>query len=314
MARRRRRRGHARRPRRAARGALLRPRAAGRDPDARGDTGGAHGRGDVGTRSPRRDGCRSSGRPPAGRTRSSRRATSPRRTPRPSSSATASTTGCGASGTCARAASWPTRASGAATPGWPAPGLVFCHTVGVDHVAAALDLVRAFPDVVLCVDQSGMPESRDAGLPARRGARRCRTLAAEPHVVCKISSLGVHDHDWTVEGRRPWVRALARGLRTRPVPVRLQLAGRAALQRLRRRAGRLPGRDRRPHRRRAGGRARGERPPRVPARRRAARRAPPTPCGDGAGPDPDAEPDPAGPTPRGAHDEGSRPARDGPVR
>jgi predicted TIM-barrel fold metal-dependent hydrolase len=86
-------------------------------------------------------------------------------------------------------------------------GLVFCHTVGVRHVPAALDLVRTFPDVVFCVDQSGMPESRDADYRATWSAA-LRGLAGEPNVVAKISSLGVHDHAWTVEGRRPWIRAL----------------------------------------------------------------------------------------------------------
>ena len=86
-------------------------------------------------------------------------------------------------------------------------GLVFCHTVGVDHAPAALDLVRRFPDVLLCVDQSGMPESRDAEYLAAWSVA-LRTLAGEPNVVCKVSSLGVHDHDWSVESRRPLVRAL----------------------------------------------------------------------------------------------------------
>jgi predicted TIM-barrel fold metal-dependent hydrolase len=86
-------------------------------------------------------------------------------------------------------------------------GLVLCHTVGVDGVAAARELVHAVPDVVLCVDQSGMPESRDADY-LRTWSAAMRTLAEEPTVVCKISSLGVHDHDWTPESRRPWIHAL----------------------------------------------------------------------------------------------------------
>ncbi|WP_298460715.1 amidohydrolase [uncultured Cellulomonas sp.] len=85
--------------------------------------------------------------------------------------------------------------------------LVFCHTVGVDHVAAAVDLARAVPDVVLCVDQSGMPESRTPEY-LRTWIAALAVLAAEPNVVVKISSLGVHDHDWTPQGRRPWIRAL----------------------------------------------------------------------------------------------------------
>ncbi|GAA2727495.1 amidohydrolase family protein [Cellulomonas aerilata] len=86
-------------------------------------------------------------------------------------------------------------------------GLVLCHSVGVDHVAAAVALVRAVPDVVLCVDQSGMPESRSPEY-LRTWRAALGTLAAEPNVVVKISSLGVHDHDWTPASRRPWIRAL----------------------------------------------------------------------------------------------------------
>lgn len=86
-------------------------------------------------------------------------------------------------------------------------GLVFCHAVGLEHVPEALELVRSAPDVVLCVDQSGLPESRDPDY-LRVWAAALRELAAEPQVVCKISSLGLHDHTWTLQSRRPLVHAL----------------------------------------------------------------------------------------------------------
>lgn len=85
-------------------------------------------------------------------------------------------------------------------------GLVLCHAVGLEHVGDALDLVRAVPDVVLCVEQSALPERRDAEY-LRAWSAGLRALAAEPQVVCTISSLGIHEHDWTPESRRPWIEA-----------------------------------------------------------------------------------------------------------
>lgn len=85
-------------------------------------------------------------------------------------------------------------------------GLVFCHTVGLEHAGAALDLVRRFPDVTFCLDQAGMPEARDDEyFAAWRGL--LATLAGAPNAVCKISSLGMRDPAWTVASRRPWVLA-----------------------------------------------------------------------------------------------------------
>jgi predicted TIM-barrel fold metal-dependent hydrolase len=85
-----------------------------------------------------------------------------------------------------------------------AHGLVFCHQVGWADWTRARDLARAFPQTTFCLDQSGMPEQRDAEyLDARRGA--LLELGREPNVVCKISSLGMKDPRWTVATRRPWV-------------------------------------------------------------------------------------------------------------
>ena len=61
-----------------------------------------------------------------------------------------------------------------------------------------------FPAITLCVDQAGLPESRDiAYFEKWRGGMR---LAARPRdLVCKISSLGMRNQRWTVRSLRPWI-------------------------------------------------------------------------------------------------------------
>lgn len=83
-------------------------------------------------------------------------------------------------------------------------GLVFCHQVGWPDWTRARDLVRLHPDVVFCLDQSGMPEARDPEYFAQWRAALV-ALAVEPNVVCKISSLGMKDPHWTTASRRPWI-------------------------------------------------------------------------------------------------------------
>jgi predicted TIM-barrel fold metal-dependent hydrolase len=83
---------------------------------------------------------------------------------------------------------------------------MFCHTVGLEGCDDALKLVRAFPEVTFCLDQAGMPESRDPAYFAQWRAMLA-VLAAAPNVVCKISSLGMFEPAWTPASRRPWIRA-----------------------------------------------------------------------------------------------------------
>ncbi len=83
-------------------------------------------------------------------------------------------------------------------------GLVFCHEVGPQGMAAAERLVAAVPEVAFCLDQTGMPLDRSPAGYARWRAGLER-LAAHPGTVCKIASLGVGDPGWTVDSLRPWV-------------------------------------------------------------------------------------------------------------
>lgn len=85
-------------------------------------------------------------------------------------------------------------------------GGLFFHTVGLEHIGQAVDLVRAEPDAVFVLDQAGMPLDRSAETFAA-WERGLRTLAAEPNTLCKISSLGMVEPDWTPDSRRPWVLA-----------------------------------------------------------------------------------------------------------
>jgi predicted TIM-barrel fold metal-dependent hydrolase len=85
-------------------------------------------------------------------------------------------------------------------------GLVFCHTVGLEGRDDALALIRAFPEVTFCLDQAGMPVSRDAEYFTQWRAMLVM-LAAAPNVVCKVSSLGMFEPTWTPTSRRPWIRA-----------------------------------------------------------------------------------------------------------
>lgn len=85
-------------------------------------------------------------------------------------------------------------------------GWVFCHTVGVDAWQDALALASAQPDVTFCLDQAGMPMSRDPEyfLVWRDMLTR---MAVAPNVVCKVSSLGMVEPGWTPQSRAPWIRA-----------------------------------------------------------------------------------------------------------
>jgi predicted TIM-barrel fold metal-dependent hydrolase len=84
--------------------------------------------------------------------------------------------------------------------------LVFCHQIGWEHVAAAVQLARLFPDTTICVDHACMPLERTAEyFTAWRDA--LGQLATCDNVVCKISALGMNDHRWTTESLRPWVLA-----------------------------------------------------------------------------------------------------------
>lgn len=85
-------------------------------------------------------------------------------------------------------------------------GGLFFHTVGLENVPAALDLVRAHPGTGFVLDQAGMPPDRRPETFEAWGSM-LRALAAEPNTFCKVSSLGMVEPGWTPASRRPWVLA-----------------------------------------------------------------------------------------------------------
>lgn len=68
-----------------------------------------------------------------------------------------------------------------------------------------LDLARAFPDVQIILNHTGMQVDGPGHFEGWRSGMRM--LAQAPNVVCKISGLGMGDWTWTVESIRPYVEA-----------------------------------------------------------------------------------------------------------
>jgi predicted TIM-barrel fold metal-dependent hydrolase len=82
--------------------------------------------------------------------------------------------------------------------------LVCCLDLQWQDMEKALDLARAYPNVVLCANHAGFPTRRDEEYHAD-WRRAMGALAQADNVVVKISGLGMFDRCWTVESLRPWV-------------------------------------------------------------------------------------------------------------
>jgi predicted TIM-barrel fold metal-dependent hydrolase len=84
--------------------------------------------------------------------------------------------------------------------------LVFCHEVGLERMDEAVRLVKAYPDVLFCLDHCAMPrELDDDGFARWRAA--IASIAEMPNVSVKVSALGQWGRRWTPESARPWVTA-----------------------------------------------------------------------------------------------------------
>jgi len=68
-----------------------------------------------------------------------------------------------------------------------------------DGMARVLD---AAPDTPVALCHAGSPQGRGADY-LRDWARSLRALSSRPQVVCKLSGLGMFDHDWTAESIAP---------------------------------------------------------------------------------------------------------------
>lgn len=66
------------------------------------------------------------------------------------------------------------------------------------------DLADEHGDLKFILGHAGFPKSREADY-FRYWSEAIGNLAARPNVSCKISGLGMIDHDWTIDSIRPWV-------------------------------------------------------------------------------------------------------------
>jgi predicted TIM-barrel fold metal-dependent hydrolase len=83
-------------------------------------------------------------------------------------------------------------------------GLSFDLQAMPSQMADAASVARAYPDVPMIVNHTGMPRDRSAeGMAAWRAG--LKLLAEHPHVSLKISGFAMFDPDWTVESIRPYV-------------------------------------------------------------------------------------------------------------
>jgi predicted TIM-barrel fold metal-dependent hydrolase len=83
-------------------------------------------------------------------------------------------------------------------------GLSFDLQLTPGQVSSVADALAMAPDTQVALCHCGSPWDQTAtGLESWRGG--LQTLAALPNVYCKISGLGMFDHDWTVDSIRPIV-------------------------------------------------------------------------------------------------------------
>ncbi|MDO9409012.1 amidohydrolase [Patulibacter sp.] len=83
--------------------------------------------------------------------------------------------------------------------------LVWDLACGWSEMPVAADLARACPGLRIALNHAGWPVERtDEYFASWRTA--LFVLAAEPNVHCKISGLGMADHEWSVASWRPWVQ------------------------------------------------------------------------------------------------------------
>ncbi|MYA61805.1 MAG: amidohydrolase family protein [Dehalococcoidia bacterium] len=65
-------------------------------------------------------------------------------------------------------------------------------------------LASKFPNIPIVIDHAGVPEERTPEY-FENWKRGMQTAATAENVICKISGLGMADHNWTVDSIRPYV-------------------------------------------------------------------------------------------------------------
>ena len=85
-------------------------------------------------------------------------------------------------------------------------GLSFDLQLIPTQMARAADVISGVPGLRTALCHCGSPwDQRATGIAGWREG--LRTIAANPDVHCKISGLGMFDHDWTVDSIRPLVES-----------------------------------------------------------------------------------------------------------
>jgi predicted TIM-barrel fold metal-dependent hydrolase len=77
-------------------------------------------------------------------------------------------------------------------------------TASPGRVLADRHLASQLPDVQFIVGNSGFPTRNDKDFFAV-WKDEIERLAEVPNVACKVSGLGMSDHQWTMESLRPWI-------------------------------------------------------------------------------------------------------------
>jgi predicted TIM-barrel fold metal-dependent hydrolase len=75
-----------------------------------------------------------------------------------------------------------------------------------EQMDTALECARRHEDLRIMLVHAGFPLGRDDDY-RRNWEGAMQRLAAAPNVYCKLSGLGMGDHEWTVESWRPWLDA-----------------------------------------------------------------------------------------------------------
>ena len=65
-------------------------------------------------------------------------------------------------------------------------------------------LANKFPNTIIVIDHAGNPAERNEEY-FEQWKRSMATAATAENIICKISGLGMGDHNWTVESIRPYV-------------------------------------------------------------------------------------------------------------
>lgn len=82
--------------------------------------------------------------------------------------------------------------------------LVASLDVKWENMGKLRDLARKFPNIAIVLDHCGFPLERTPEY-FKNWQIALASLAEADNVICKISGLGMCDHDWTIESIRPWV-------------------------------------------------------------------------------------------------------------